>query len=249
MKIVSNPEIAIIGYGSMGKEIEKIAISENIIVSNIFDLNNPISKKENYSFDVGIDFTYPDTVIKNVMLMAEMNKSIVLGTTGWYEDKEKIREIVEKNNIGLVWGSNFSIGMQLFFKMVAYSSQLFNSLDNYDVFAHELHHVRKKDSPSGTSISIANAIMNNFTRKTELLTETMHGTIKPQQLHSTSSRGGEIVGTHTVYIDSFADTIELTHRAKNRSGFALGAVLAAKWVNGKKGMFEFSDVVDEIIAL
>ena len=239
------PKIAIIGYGSMGKEIEHLAKEQNIIVTDIFDIENKLSAK-NYDFDVAIDFSFPDAVEENLKIVSSMNKNLVLGTTGWYHNKEKFAEIISKADIGVVYGSNFSIGMQMFLRIVRQASHLLNSVNGYDIMLHELHHKRKIDSPSGTALSLSKIIMDEVDSKTEILTETSKVRILPEQLHATSTRGGEIAGTHTVYIDSIADTIELTHRAKNRLGFALGAIEAAKWIYEKKGFYEFSEIMDNI---
>lgn len=240
------PKIAIVGYGNMGKEIEAIAKKDNYIITDIFDLDNPLKDNVNYEFDVAIDFTFPDTVLKNVLILAEHKKNIVLGTTGWYDYKKEVREIVEKNDVGLVWGSNFSIGMQMFFRITKEASRLMNCVDNFDILIHEMHHSRKKDSPSGTAVSLANIILQEVESKTRIEKNAIDGQIEKNVLHVSSSRGGDITGRHTIYIDSSSDSIELTHRAKNRSGFALGSLTAANWVNNNKGFHSFDDVLNNI---
>lgn len=239
-------KIAIVGYGQMGKQIESLAQAAGCQVTNIFDLDNPIKETGSYDFDVAIDFTFPDTVIKNVLLLARLKKNIVLGTTGWYQHASQVQEIVAQYKVGLVWGSNFSIGMQIFSRVISKAAELINPLDDYDVFMHELHHRRKKDSPSGTAVTLAQTILDKVNRKTEIETGRMDTEISPSTLHVSSTRGGEIAGTHTVYLDSLADTIELTHRARNRSGFASGSLVAAKWIAGKQGYYNFDNVMDSI---
>lgn len=243
----NNIKIAILGYGKMGKEIESIALNQNLIVSDIFDIDKPIDANHQYDFDVAIDFTQPVSVLNNVKILAQMKKNIVVGTTGWEKDFDTVSNIVKQNNIGLIFGSNFSIGMQLFMRITEHAAKLINNIDAYDIFLHEIHHNMKKDSPSGTAISLANLILRNVKSKDEILGSTSDGIISANRLHVTSTRGGKIPGTHTVFIDSDADTIELTHRAKNRTGFASGAVAAAKWIAGRTGMFDFSDIFDDII--
>jgi 4-hydroxy-tetrahydrodipicolinate reductase len=240
------PKIALVGYGSMGKEIERLARLENIRITNIFDEYKPLTENHDYQFDVAIDFTVPDAVLKNVDILTKLRKNIVIGTTGWYENMDEIKAKTEKMNTGIVWGSNFSIGMQIFYKITDYSSKLFNKVDGYDVFLHEIHHKRKKDSPSGTAIALSDIILSNTDAKNEKLISTPTSRISEEELHVSSTRGGEVPGTHTIYFDSSADTIELTHRARNRTGFAQGAILAAKLIHRKKKFYEFSELLQEL---
>lgn len=235
-------KIALVGYGAMGKEIEFQA-KDNFIITDIFDINNSLEQSKISNYDVAIEFTQPDSVINNIKCLAENGKNIVLGTTGWYSKFEEIKSIVDYNQIGLVWASNFSVGMNIFFKIIEEAATLASKAGDYDIFLHELHHKRKKDSPSGTAVSLSKIILNNFDHKSEAFFETAHSEIKPEQLHATSTRGGEIFGTHTVYIDSLPDTIELTHRARSRAGFANGALKAATLINGRKGIFEFPELL------
>jgi 4-hydroxy-tetrahydrodipicolinate reductase len=243
----SLPTIAIVGYGSMGKEIETLAKEQNYNIGAIFDIDSPLSSAGNYNFDIAIDFSLPEAVVSNVEILTSKKKSIIIGTTGWYSKIDKIRQIVEESGIGLVYGSNFSVGMQIFFRIVRKAASLLNNTQDYDIMLHELHHHKKKDSPSGTALSLAKIIQEEFHSKSKLLIDTSHGKIEPDQLHVTSTRGGEITGTHTIYIDSIADTIELTHRAKNRSGFAMGALMAAKWLYGKSGFYDFNEVFESLL--
>jgi len=240
------PKIAIIGYGSMGKEIEKAALSRGFQITNIFEIDKPIDENKKYDFDVAIDFTFPDSVIENVKKLSLLKKNIVLGTTGWQAHTEEIEKWVKENDIGLVYGSNFSVGMQMFFRITEYTSKMLNKFDDYDIMLHEIHHRRKKDSPSGTAKSLAAIIMNEIKRKKRLVEDTMHGAIEPDMLHVTSTRVGEVAGTHSIMIDSEADSIQLIHRAKNRKGFAEGALLAAEWIHGKKGFYDFKDVMSDL---
>jgi 4-hydroxy-tetrahydrodipicolinate reductase len=241
------PRIALIGYGSMGREIERIASEKGISITNVFDINKPLTESSPTNFDVAIDFSFPSVVATNIRVLTLLKKDVVIGTTGWNEQFDEIKQLVEQHNIGAIYGSNFSIGMQIFFRVVRQASTLVNSVEDYDVFLHEIHHKRKIDSPSGTALSLANIVLEEVTKKQTVNTETLHGRINEKELHVSSSRGGEVIGTHTVYLDSFADTIELTHRAKNRGGFALGALEAAGWIWKKKGLFDFSSVFTEIL--
>lgn len=240
------PKIAIIGYGSMGKEVENIARQRNFTVTDIFELPDKINPKKKYLFDVAIDFSYADSVLENVEAVAALKRNIVIGTTGWSRQLPIINHVAEESGIGVVYGSNFSIGMQFFNKIVELAAQIVNKNDYYDVCIHEMHHKRKMDSPSGSSIALANLILKAAIKKKDILSETSHSAIKETQLHVSSSRCGDITGIHTVYFDSVADSIEMTHRAKNRGGFALGSILAAEWIFGKKGVHIFDEIVDNL---
>jgi 4-hydroxy-tetrahydrodipicolinate reductase len=235
--------VALVGYGAMGQEIEGLCPTENIDINYIFDIDTPLVEKEKYDFDTAIEFSTPSTVVENIRILAEMGKNIVCGTTGWNEKKDYVRDLIISNNVGLVYASNFSIGMRLFFNIIEDSAKRFSGFTEYDVMLHELHHKRKTDSPSGTAITLAQILLDNLDSKTEIVSDKIEGRISPDVLHVSSTRGGEIAGTHTVYFDSFADTIELTHRAKNRSGLALGALKAVELIEGKKGFYEFGDLL------
>mgnify|MGYP000633943654 CR=1 FL=1 len=242
-------KIALIGFGTMGKEIKRLADSSpsQFKITHIFEIDNKISSDGIYDFDVAIDFSHPEHVFTNLKILATLGKNCVIGTTGWYNELNEAKNIVQKSNIGVVFGSNFSVGVHLFLKMIEQSSKALNKFEEYDIFVHEIHHKNKIDSPSGTAISIGNVIINNLDRKKEILTERSHSRISPEQLHISSTRGGEFPGKHIVFIDSQADTIEISHTARNRSGFAFGALKAAKWINGRKGFYNFSNVVDSLL--
>ncbi len=240
------PKIAVVGYGSMGREVEKAAKEQDITVTNIFDIDSMIDTAKTYEFDIAIEFTHPDEVIENVRLLAGMGKSVVTGTTGWYGEKELMFSIIRNAGTGLVFGTNFSVGMQMFFRLTRFAAALMNRSDSYDIMLHEMHHHRKKDSPSGSAKKLADIILNEVDKKKHIFDDTAREKIHQEALHVSSTRGGEIFGRHTVYIDSLADTIELTHNAKNRKGFALGALEAAKWLHGKKGIYDFGEIFEDI---
>lgn len=239
------PKIAIVGYGKMGKEIEHLALNENFIITDIFDINKQLDINKQYDFDVAIEFTSPETVIENIEKLANLKKNIVVGTTGWYDKLELVERITNQNQIGLVWGSNFSIGMNLFFKLIEYSSKLFNKFEQYDPFLYEIHHNKKKDSPSGTAVTLSEILLNHIDRKDTVNTTNID--IKPNELSVTSSRGGSVPGTHTITFDSLADSIELTHTARNRSGFAFGSLEAAKMIYNRKGFYNFQNIIESKI--
>ncbi len=240
------PKIAIVGYGSMGREIEKLATAQGIYVTDVFDIDTPVNVNRNYDFDVAIDFTFPESVEENVRKLAGLKKNIVLGTTGWKAKEKEIKDIVNSESTGIVHSSNFSVGMQFFFRLAGYSAKLLNKLEGYDIMLSEIHHRRKKDSPSGTAKTLAEIILKEYDKKNKTAEDRLQGNIDKETLHVTSSRVGDVTGIHALLIDSAADTIELKHSAKNRSGFASGALLAAKWINGKKGFFDFNEVLDEL---
>jgi 4-hydroxy-tetrahydrodipicolinate reductase len=235
-------KIAIVGYGKMGKMIEQVAMAKGIQITNVFDIDAPLDNTQQYAFDVAIDFSTPDVVINNVKTLAELGKNVVIGTTGWYDKIELVKQICSEKNIGCVWASNFSIGMQIMFKLVAQATKLSDANNLYDVFINEIHHRHKKDSPSGTALELAKIVIANSNTKQKILTEVLQREIEFDELHITSSRGGSVTGTHNVYFDSDADTIELTHTAKNRTGFAEGALLAAHWLKNKTDFSNFAEL-------
>ena len=236
-------KLAIVGYGAMGKEIENIAIEKNIVISNIFDIDRPIKENEEYDFDVAIEFSSPNVVLDNIKLLAQKKKNIVIGTTGWLDKISIVKKYAIENDIGIVWSSNFSIGMQIFFKIVNEASKLINKFEQYDSFISEKHHRNKIDSPSGTAISLANIMLSNLQSKDKILTENINRKINSNELQITSIRGGNIFGEHSIYFDSEVDTIELKHNAKTRKGFANGAILGANFIYNKKGVYNFEDIL------
>lgn len=245
--------IAIIGYGKMGKEVEKIARERGIKVVSIIDREakeatyREISAESVRNADVCIDFTHPDSAIGNIEKLSKLKKNIVVGTTGWYGEMDRARAMVKKAGNGLIWSGNFSIGVNLFFRMVEDAARIINKVDDYDLFIHEFHHSQKADSPSGTALMLGKIITDNVSRKKKIVTEELKRKISPNELHISSTRGGSIPGTHIVGMDSAADTIELKHTARNRQGFALGAVMAAQWISKKKGFYGIDDMMKSVI--
>lgn len=245
--------IAVIGYGKMGHEIEKAARAKGIKVASIIDANdedathNEINEKSMKNVDVCIDFTSPDAVIENIKKTAKFKKNIVVGTTGWNNEMDEARNIVQKNNIGLIYASNFSIGVNVFFKIIENASKIIDKLEDYDVYGYELHHSKKMDSPSGTAKTIGEILIKNIKRKNKLLFEKIDRKIEANELHFASVRAGAIPGTHVVGFDSSADTIELKHIARSREGFATGAIMAAQWLQNKKGFYDIGDMMKSIL--
>ncbi len=251
--MILNMKVLIVGYGRMGREVEKILLERNHeIVGKIDIVQNPgvspeLTEELASTAEVAIEFSTAGAVLANAKTYVKYSLNAVVGTTGWYSEVERLKEILKGGEIGYIYGSNFSIGAQLFFKIVGYASKLFEPFSQYDIMGYELHHKRKKDSPSGTAISLANIILNNNRRKKKIVTEKLDRAIAEDELHFASVRGGEIPGIHSVLIDSLADTVTLTHSARSRAGFALGAVLAAEWIVNRKGLFTVEDFINSTI--
>jgi 4-hydroxy-tetrahydrodipicolinate reductase len=231
--------IAIIGYGKMGHIIEKAALDRGMNITAKIDPVAPdathreISEESLKDADVCIEFTAPNVAVGNIKKIAALKKNIVVGTTAWYDSLDDVKVIAEENSIGLVYSPNFSIGVNVFFKLCKYVSEVMNKLNGYEVRVSEAHHIHKKDAPSGTAKKIAEIIKNNI-----------EGV---EDIKIRSIREGEIPGTHTVIFECNADLIKLEHEAKNREGFAKGAVMAAEWIKGKKGFFGIDDMMKEIL--
>jgi 4-hydroxy-tetrahydrodipicolinate reductase len=239
--------LALIGYGKMGKEVERVAVERGIEITARVDVDTPSLSIEGVrKADVAVHFALPSTVVHHVEELAKSQKPIVVGTTGWHSDREKIRSIVRSSGIGLVHASNFSLGVNVVYRILKEAGALFDRLSEYDVSVHEVHHKDKVDSPSGTAVSIADILLSTIKRKGAILSGSPDGKIRPEQLQVTSGRVGSVVGTHSVRFDSAADSIEIVHTAKNRTGFALGAVIAAEWVKDKHGIFTFDEVLEDL---
>jgi 4-hydroxy-tetrahydrodipicolinate reductase len=243
--------IALLGYGKMGKEIERVSAEKGITIKQIFTIENNlramgITKQSLKDVDACIDFSTPTAVIENIKAVAECGNNIVVGTTGWYDKLGDIEKIVKAKKIGFLYSPNFSLGMNIFYQILSSSSRIFDKFDCYDVAIHEMHHKGKADSPSGTALSLGQIILQHIRRKKIMLHETAHKEIKPEELHISSTRVGSLVGKHMVLFDSDADSIELIHTTKNRTGFALGALIAAEWLKGKKGIYTMKDVITSL---
>jgi 4-hydroxy-tetrahydrodipicolinate reductase len=245
--------IAIVGYGSMGREVEAALRSRGHSVSARIDPvetgadARKLTAEIASASDMAIEFSHADAVLENARAYAGFGLSAVAGTTGWYAKVGELKAIVEGSSIGYLYGSNFSVGAHLFFALVAAAAELSNPCPEYDIMAWEVHHKRKKDSPSGTALTLAKLITARSDRKKKVVTERMDRAPAPDELHVASIRGGDVPGTHTVLLDSAFDSIELTHRARSRGGFALGAVRAAEWLAGRRGVFEVGDFIKDIL--
>ena len=235
----------------MGRETERVLLLRgHDIVARIDPVGgeaDQIQASHAESADVAIEFSLPDGVLDNAGRYAQFGLNAVVGTTGWYDRLDEVRAMVDKAGIGYLYGPNFSIGVHLFYRIVAAATRLVDLVEDYDVMALEMHHNKKKDSPSGTARALAQVILDNASRKDRVVTDRLDRAIEPGELHMASVRGGAIPGVHRVVFDSAADTIEVSHTARNRSGFALGTVLAAEWLNGKSGFFSVDDFVNETL--
>lgn len=236
-------KIAIIGYGKMGKEIETMALQyQHEIVAKIDNESDWTTQLEALkTADLAIEFTVPDAVINNINKCFDLKLPIVVGTTGWYDKLPEITAKCNSLNQTLLWASNFSIGANVFFAINARLAEIMSSQPQYNVEVEEIHHTQKLDAPSGTAISIANEILKNVKTKHVWVNEKSE---KTEELSIISKREGKVPGTHIVQYQSEIDVIEIKHEAKNRKGLALGAVKAAEWVKGKKGVFQIKDMLN-----
>lgn len=235
-------KIALIGYGKMGKEIENIALKRNHKISFKIDneKNWKLSKEKLKNTDVAIDFSTPQSVISNIKKCFNANIPVVVGTTGWYEYLEEIKRLCNKTKQTLFFSSNFSIGMNIFFELNKKLASVMSNYNDYDVTIEEIHHIQKLDAPSGTAIILANEIIRNINTKEKWVNNKAQS---ENELEISSIRENKVTGTHKVKYDSDVDSIEIIHTAKSRKGFALGAVLAAEFINRKKGFFEMKDML------
>ena len=235
-------KIALIGYGKMGKAIEEIALTKgHEIVLKIDVQNNHEFTKENIQkADVAIEFTGPHSAFENVKKCIELGIPVVSGSTGWLDKWSEIEAACKAHNGCIVYSSNYSIGVNLFFELNKQLAKLMEPYADYDISMVELHHTEKKDAPSGTAISLAEQILSNNSRKKQWVN---NPSLTPSDLVITSERIDPAPGTHTVTYSSPIDTIEIIHTAHTRKGFASGAVLAAEFANKKSGIFTMKDVL------
>ncbi len=235
-------KIALFGYGGMGQVVKRLAEERGHEVPFIIDPSKS-NDGDLGGVDVAIDFSLPDAVMENARKCTDAGVDLVVGTTGWYERLDELREIVG-NEIGCLWSSNFSIGVNLYFKIVEEAARLMNDFDEYDVWGQEIHHTGKADSPSGTAKSLEKILLERLDRKDAVVEDKLDRRREDNEIHFSSVRGGPVNFKHEIGFDSAADTITVSHSARNRDGYALGAVQAAEWLHGKKGMYEMSDFLN-----
>lgn len=255
-------KIAIIGYGKMGGQIEETARKTGHTVVAVIDpfcagqraqcgvfIDKSIeSSKLLADAEVALEFTKPDIALENIRLLAERNIPIITGTTGWYDKLAEVKVFIEGKNASLLYSANFSLGVNLFYRIAAYAARLIDAFPEYDVGGYEIHHNKKADSPSGTAKTLVERVIAASERKTRPVWDKLDRQLTPEELHFASLRAGSDFGTHVLIFDSLADSIEITHRARNRSGFASGAILAAQWLISVKrgGVFTIDDVLEDI---
>lgn len=229
-------KIALLGYGRMGKTIEKIAQERG------HQIVSKIDKGDSYNFnnaDVAIDFSIPDAALNNITAALEAQVPVISGTTGWLESYNNVKSLCESKNGAFLYASNFSIGVNIFFELNKQLAKMMSTLDNYRVSMTELHHIHKLDAPSGTAITLAKDIIKETNLEGWSLDED-----QDQKIRIDSIREGEAPGTHTIFYTSEVDTISIEHKAHSRQGFALGAVIAAEWIKDKTGVYSMKDVLD-----
>jgi len=237
----------------MGQLIEQSAIDRGHQVHSIIDPFHPKASYKEFcdeameNVDVCISFTQPNAAIGNIADSCKWKKPLVIGTTGWVDQLEHVKKLVSNADTGLIYSSNFSLGVNIFFKMIEHAGKIIDRFDAYDPLAYEEHHSKKKDSPSGTAVTLGNILLETISRKKKLVTERLDREIKPEEIHFASIRGGKIPGTHSILFDSDFDTIELKHTARNRLGFATGAVIAAEWIQNQKGLFTEADLMKQLL--
>jgi len=232
-RVPPDRRLALVGYGKMGRLVEQFAPEYGFEVAlKLDEFNNAsfegITPKNFERIDVAVDFSIPDVVAENVGRIAALGVNIVVGTTGWLGEMERVKAVVAQHGIGLVWSPNYSVGVNAFFRLAVEAAKLLANEPSYGAWAWEIHHSTKKDAPSGTLLK---------------LVEKMKAAGYPRAIDAGSSRAGAHPGTHEIGFDSPADTITLRHTARSREGFARGALKAAQWISGKKGFYEFSEVI------
>jgi len=230
-------KIALLGYGKMGQVIEKIALQrghEIVLRKSIEDAFNGLENA-----DVAIDFSAPNAAVENISTALKLGIPVISGTTGWLNEYENMVQLCHEKNTAFISSSNFSLGVNIFFELNEYLAKIMSKFDAYKVGIEEIHHTQKLDSPSGTALSLANGIIKNSTYENWTLENPMSNDIVID-----AKRIENVPGTHTVSYNSDVDLIEIKHLAHNREGFALGAVIAAEWILGKKGVFTMKDVLN-----
>lgn len=231
-------KIALLGYGKMGKVIEQVALQRGHSI--VLKTNRNTTEINLSEADVSIDFSLPSVAVKNISTSIQQNTPIISGTTGWLNQYQEILDLCEKENGAFIYGSNFSLGVNIFFELNKKLSKMMHQFNQYNIDIEEIHHTKKLDAPSGTAISLANDILND--------SEKNGWTLSPEtsenKIEITAKRIENVPGTHTVKYSNTVDSIEIKHTAHNRDGFALGAVIAAEWIIGKKGVFSMKDVLD-----
>jgi 4-hydroxy-tetrahydrodipicolinate reductase len=240
-------KLALVGTGNMGRAIEVLAQRQGNEIVARFNETHPLPVEADISVlngaDVALDFTLPHVVRAHIDAYCRWGIPAVIGTTGWYDQLEAVRQQVEASGAAVLYAPNFSLGVALLKQALQSILPLLERLPDYDVYIHEAHHTQKTDSPSGTALMLARLVVEGLSRKTHIETETVHGRIAPEALHVSSTRAGQIFGRHTVGICGPFDELSFEHRALSREGFAAGALQAARWLVGRRGFFSLDDML------
>ena len=235
--------IALIGYGKMGKAIEEIAISRGHIVVVKFNSQNPLESSQLRTTDVAIEFSQPDLALKHIKLCADGQIPIVVGTTAWEEHLPEIINHIDKREASLIYSSNFSIGVNLFFEMNKHLARLMNDKTDYVASITEIHHTQKIDAPSGTAVTLAKDLISNHPTYSSWKLTGQSENMEKSDLPISAIREENVPGTHLISYTSEIDTLTIEHKAHNRKGFALGAVIAAEFIHKKQGVYTMSDIL------
>lgn len=230
-------KIALVGYGKMGRVVEESAAAKGMEVAARFTRERPLSadaatREALAGVAALVDFSVPEAVPATVRAAAELSIPLVIGTTGWHDRSDEVREVVESSGIGAVRAANFSVGVNVFYRLVEQAAKILSAVDGYDPFIHDWHHRFKLDSPSGTALEIRRRMARHYGER---------------EVPITCQRSGYVPSVHWVGFDSAADTIHLEHRARNRQGLAHGALLAVSWIAGRSGFHEFHEVLDDLL--
>jgi 4-hydroxy-tetrahydrodipicolinate reductase len=231
-------KIALLGYGKMGKVIERIALERGHEI--VLKKSSSTTFEGLQNADVAIDFSIPDCAVENISECLNNGIPVISGTTGWLEHYDKMVALCNEKQGAFIYGSNFSLGVNLFFELNDYLAKMMSKFNQYNVSMEEIHHTQKLDKPSGTAISLANGIISNTDSKNSWSIENP----KSEEVFIDVKRIENVPGTHSIFYKSEVDTIEIKHTAHNRDGFALGSVIAAEWLIGKKGVFTMKDVLE-----
>lgn len=238
---------ALIGYGKMGQAVAQAAQAKGHHVVATIDPQaaaataRTLSAENLNGAEIAIEFTNPKAFLANITALAKLKISVVTGTTGWLTDLPQVQKIVAENKIGLLYASNFSQPVHIFTQAVKLVAQQLSKLSGFDVALHETHHTGKIDAPSGTALTLAETILQNFPTKKSLLKDNAEQPVPDTALQISATRLGKTVGIHSVYFDSESDTLELTHRGKNRQAYAAGSLAGAEWLQGRTGVFSLQD--------
>ncbi|MCF7927586.1 MAG: 4-hydroxy-tetrahydrodipicolinate reductase [Spirochaetales bacterium] len=245
--------VLIVGYGRMGHEVEAVLERRGHEITGRYDtaagvgdldkLDESVLNKS----DAAIEFSLAEGAVENAKAYAASGTAAVVGTTGWTDRMEEVKELFQEKRGAYLHGANFSIGAHIFLALSETAARLVNEISDYDAMAMEIHHKNKKDSPSGTAMALGRRVLEQLDRKTKLVTETLHRPPEPEEFHIASLRGGAVPGTHRLLLDSPADSVEVSHIARGRAGFALGAVLAAEWLQGKTGFYTVDEFISDFL--